>query len=197
MRRARVSILTALTTVAALVAGCGGTGAQQPAPAASAPPSGATTASPSTRPSPDHPAWGSGPVTVVRHPVVPPVPVVTRVRSAAHSAEGFDRIVFDIDGPQPGYTVRYVDQVRADPSDRVLSVPGRRHLLVVLAPAQAHRESGAATISGVHRLGLPMMRSYAIVGDFEGHVSVAIGVDDVAGFRVGELPGRIYVDVAA
>jgi hypothetical protein len=36
-----------------------------------------------------------------------------------------------------------------------------------------------------------------VVGDFEGHVSIAIGLDDVVGFRVGELPGRIYLDVAA
>jgi hypothetical protein len=44
-----------------------------------------------------------------------------------------------------------------------------------------------------------MLRGYAIVGDFEGYVSVALGLDDVVGFRVGELaePNRVYVDVAA
>jgi hypothetical protein len=134
---------------------------------------------------------------VVHHPAVPPVPVVTGVRYAAHSAEGFDRIVFDIQGPLPGYSVRYVDQVRADGSDRVVQVPGRQHLLVVLTPAQAHRASGASTVSGVHRLTLPMLRSYAIVGDYEGYVSIALGLDDVVGYRVAELPGRIYLDVAA
>jgi len=34
-------------------------------------------------------------------------------------------------------------------------------------------------------------------GDYEGYVSIALGLDDVVGYRVGELPGRIYVDVAA
>jgi hypothetical protein len=136
-------------------------------------------------------------MTMVRHPAVPPVPVVTGVRAAAHPAEGFDRIVFDVGGALPGYSVRYVDEVKADPSDRVVAVPGRRHLLLVLTPAQAHRDDGATTVSGVHRLSLPMMRSYAIVGDYEGYVSIAIGLDDVVGYRVGELPGRLYLDVAA
>jgi predicted small lipoprotein YifL len=204
MRRDEISILVALTMVVALIAGCGGKGAGSPAPApastaatASAAPSAPVTSVPTVRPSTIGPTWSSGPVTVVRHPAVPPVPVVVRVRAAAHPAEGFDRIVFDIDGAAPGYSVRYVDQVKADPSDRPVAVPGRRHLLVVLTPAQAHRDDSAVTISGVHRLGLPMMRSYAVVGDYEGYVSIAIGVDDVVGYRVGELPGRIYLDVAA
>jgi hypothetical protein len=125
------------------------------------------------------------------------VPVLTRVRYAAHSAAGYDRVVLDVAGALPGYSVRYVDQVRADPSDRVVAVPGRRHLLVVLSPAQAHRDDGTATVSGMHELNLPMLRSYAVVGDFEGHVTIALGLDDVVGFRVGELSGRIYLDVAA
>jgi hypothetical protein len=136
-------------------------------------------------------------VTVRHDPPVPPVPVVTGIRYAAHSSQGYDRIVFDLSGGLPGYSVRYVSQVRADPSDRPVSVPGRRHLLVVLTPAQAHRDNGGATVSGVHRTDLPMLKSYAVVGDFEGYVSIALGLDDVVGFRVGELPGRIYLDVAA
>jgi hypothetical protein len=70
-------------------------------------------------------------------------------------------------------------------------------MLVVLTPAQAHRNDGTTTVSGTHRLNLPMMRGYAVVGDFEGYVSIAIGLDDVVGYRVGELAGRIYIDVAA
>jgi hypothetical protein len=125
------------------------------------------------------------------------VPVVLRVRYGNHPQEGYDRMVFDIRGALPGYTVRYVNEVREDASDHSVAVPGRRFLLVVLTPAQAHDDHGNATMHGVHRLTLPMMRGYAIVGDHEGHVSIAIGLDDVVGFRVGELPGRIYLDVAA
>jgi hypothetical protein len=134
---------------------------------------------------------------VVHQPAVPPVPVVTGVRYASHPAEGYDRIVFDISGALPGYSARYVSSVVADPSDRPVNVPGRRHLLIVLNPAQAHRDDGVTTVTGVHSVSLPVLRSYAVVGDYEGHVSIALGLDDVVGYRVGELPGRIYLDVAA
>jgi len=99
-------------------------------------------------------------------------------------------------GALPGYRGRYVDEGRADPSGRPVAVPGRRHLLMVFHPAQAHRDSGTPTVSGTHRIDLPMLRSYAVVGDNEGYVSLALGVDEVSGYRVGELTGRIYLDVA-
>lgn len=209
MRRGfRFAIVLGVSAV--LAAACGGTNGSGPAPA---PTTSTTTPAIGTSPTPvptsspvpggggaatpSHPVWGSGPVVVEHHPAVPPVPVVTGIRYAAHPRDGYDRIVFDIAGGLPGYSVRYVSQVRADPSDRPIGVPGRRHLLVVLNPAQAHRDSGVSTVTGVHRMNLPMLKSYAVVGDFEGHVSIALGLDDVVGFRVGELPGRIYLDVAA
>jgi len=205
----RLSMMTVILSGAVtLASGCahGDSGGPAPAPSpttapATAPaspvPTGNTASPGSPAPVTTHPSWTSGPVTVVHHPPVPPVPLVTGVHYAAHSREGFDRIVFDIRGSVPGYSVRYVSEVRADPSDDVVPVPGRAYLLVVLTPAQAHRDDGTATVSGVHRLGLPMLRSYAIVGDFEGYVTIAVGLDDVVGYRVGELPGRIYLDVAA
>jgi hypothetical protein len=122
--------------------------------------------------------------------------VITGVRYAAHPDKGFDRIVLDISGALPGYAARYVSEVRADPSDRPVSVPGRRHLLVILQPAQAHLDDGKPTVTGIHRTGLTMLQSYAITGDFEGHVSIALGLDDVVGYRIGELPGRLYIDIA-
>jgi hypothetical protein len=132
---------------------------------------------------------------------VPPVPLVIGIRSAPHPDQGFDRIVFDIDGPLPSYTVRYVDEVREDGSGRLVTMPGRRYLLIVFDPAQAHTEEGTALVIPTRRtLDYPMLRGYVLVGDFEGYVSVALGLDDVVGYRVGELPGnpgRIYLDVAA
>ena len=204
---------------ALVLTGCSGGdgGTNSPSPA---PPAGST-ASPSSgdpgpAPAPPAPtdgtvpappggsgggAWTSGPLTVVHDVAVPPVPQLLRIRSAAHPDEGYDRIVFDIDGALPGYTVRYVDEVRQDPSDLPVNVPGRRYLVITFTPAQAHTDAGQSLISPQRRtLDYPMMRGYVLVGDFEGYVSVAIGLDDVVGFRVGELPGqpgRIYLDVAA
>ena len=210
----RIVVTLAATAALALTSGCGGTGpAPAPAPSGRVSTSVSPTNQPSTTPgtpsgppsrtgtpgtgNPTVSPWTSQALTVVHHPPVPPVPVLVRIRSAAHRQQGYDRIVFDIRGALPGYTVRYVSEVRADPSDRPVTVPGRRFLLVVLTPAQAHEDTGSSTVKGAHRLDLPMMRGYAIVGDFEGHVSIAVGLDDVVGYRVGELPGRLYLDVAA
>jgi len=179
----------ALVLTATIVTGCGKSHTAAAAPAsASAPIPAEQVAAKVT--------WSTGPVTVIHHPAVPPVPVVTGIRYAGHPQEGYDRIVFDIQGGAPGYSARYVGQVVADGSGRPVSVPGNRFLLVVLNPAQAHTESGTVTVTGVHHVGLPTLQAYAVVGDFEGHVSIALGLTAMAGYRVGELSGRIYVDVA-
>jgi hypothetical protein len=77
-----------------------------------------------------------------------------------------------------------------------MSIPGEAFLLIVLHPAQAHRDDGAPTVSGIHRTGLAGIKAYAVAGDYEGYVSIALGVSGVRKFHVGELSNRIYVDVA-
>ena len=144
-----------------------------------------------------HPTWPTGPVTVAHQPAVPPVPIVTAVRSAAHPEQGYDRIVFDIPGALPGYTAKYVTKVVADGSGNPIAVPGKYYLLVVLNPAQAHRADGTPTVSGVHALSLPEIKGYAVAGDYEGYVSIAVGLASKAGYHIGELSGRIYIDFAA
>jgi hypothetical protein len=79
-------------------------------------------------------------------------------------------------------------------------MPGRRYLLIIFNVAQAHTEAGEPSVSPKSSsFDYPMLSGYVIVGDFEGYVSVALGLDDVVGYRVGELasPNRIYIDVAA
>jgi hypothetical protein len=147
--------------------------------------------------SPSASAWTSGPTTVKRTVAVPPVPVLRGIRSAAHPEPGFDRIVFDFSGPLPGYEIKYVDRVVADGSGQAVTVPGRRYLQVRFEPAQAHTNEGTATVERTATFNYPMMRGYALAGDFEGVVTIAIGLDDVVGYRVGELTDRIYIDVSA
>jgi len=141
-------------------------------------------------------AWPTGTVTVTHHPAVPPVPVVTGIRYASHAADGYDRIVFDIPGPPPGYTAKYVTQVIQDGSGNPMSVPGAQHLTIVFTPAQAHRDNGTVTVSGTHTVNLPTLKSYAVAGDFEGHVTIALGLNTKHGFHVAELADRVYIDVA-
>jgi hypothetical protein len=141
--------------------------------------------------------WTSGPTTV-RHDVsVPPVPRIVGVRSAQHPEAGYDRVVLDIVGKIPGYHVAYVDQPVKDGSGEPANVPGRRFLQIRLEPAQAHTDAGVATQPRAMTVNYPMLEAWAITGDFEGVVTIVLGLDDVVGYRVGELPGRIYIDVAA
>jgi hypothetical protein len=202
--------LTLLAAASLTLAGCGG----KATPSGGTPTGAATTATtpaqttpaqttptkttlPQTTPATSS-GWTSGPITVDHSVPVPPVPVLVGIRTAAHSAEGYDRITFDFSGPLPGYRVGYVDKVTQDGSGLPVTAPGRRYLQIRFEPAQAHQDNGTVTVTPRSRkLDYPMMRGYVISGDFEAVLTIAIGLDDVVGYRVGELPGRVYVDVAA
>jgi hypothetical protein len=195
-------------TVLTVTGGCAGgsspttaTSTPPPMTATSAPPATATSA-PLTAGTPRATAasgptttWATTPITVTHQPPVPPVPVITGIRHASHR-DGFERIVLDIRGALPGYSAKYVPEVRRDGSGEPVSIPGEAFLLIVLHPAQAHRDDGTPTVTGVHRIGLAGIKSYAIVGDYEGYVSIALGLNGVRKYHVGELAGRIYIDVA-
>ncbi len=216
MRRMASAVTVALLAIAAALGGCGdggGDAGSSPtgSPSASTPATpGGTAASPTgpgsaapptTAPGGGDPTagWTTRPVSVDRQILAPPLPALTGIRSAAHP--GYDRITFDFTGTLPGYQVRYVDTVTQDGSGETVAMPGRRYLLITFQPAQAQTDSGEPTVRPRRAtLDHPMLRGYVITGDFEGVVNVALGLDDVVGFRVGEIPGatgRVYVDVAA
>ncbi|MFI5892092.1 hypothetical protein ACIA5D_18485 [Actinoplanes sp. NPDC051513] len=193
-------VLTALT----VAGGCAG-GSSPTTTSSAAPPPARTSAPPVTEakqatattraPSGAATGWSTTPITVTHTPPVPPVPVITGIRYAAHR-DGFDRIVLDIPGALPGYSAKYVTEVRRDGSGDPVSMPGEAFLLIVLNPAQAHRADGTATVTGIHRTGLAGIQAYAVVGDYEGYVSIALGVSGVRKYHIGELSNRIYIDVA-
>jgi hypothetical protein len=125
------------------------------------------------------------------------VPVITAIRTGTHPGCGYDRIVFNIRGPVPGYDIRYVSKAAAGAAGTGSAVPGRWYLLITIHPAQGHSGSGASTIARLAAAtGYPMLRGYAVTGDFDGVISVAVGLAKATAFRVGQLPVRLYVDVA-
>lgn len=134
--------------------------------------------------------------TVTRSPS--PTPRMFDIRTGRHAT--FDRVVLDLRGGAPGYRVGYVRTVREDGSGKVVDLRGGANLMVRLSPAQAHRGDGTATYTGSHRIMVddPELREVAFVGDFEGVVSIALGVRAKHGFRVLTLhdPTRIVIDVA-
>lgn len=134
--------------------------------------------------------------TLTRHPAT--APRLVDIRTGRHGA--FDRVVLDLQGSAPGYAVGYVRQVTQDGSGRDVNLRGRANLLIRLRPAAAHTANGHPTYTGSQRSTVddPELREVALVGDYEGVVSVALGLAHRNGFRVSTLhnPTRIVVDVA-
>jgi uncharacterized Ntn-hydrolase superfamily protein len=143
----------------------------------------------------DRSAWQSAPLTVTHAAAVPPVTTVSAVRTAEHPECGYDRLVLDISGSMPSYSVRYVYQVIADPSGKPITLPGVRYLLITLRSAQAHTAGGAATISrAVQQPGYQALQSWTVASNFEGVVTIAVGLPSQVSIRTGELQGHLYID---
>ena len=129
---------------------------------------------------------------------------VTAVRSGQHDC--FDRLVVDVDGAAPGYSVRYVDAVLMDPSGMPVPVRGGAFLQVVVK-APAYADAGVDTYSPANPAeltnvaGYRTLRQVAWAGTFEGHTTIGLGVRARLPFRVFTLTGpdgdsRVVLDVA-
>jgi hypothetical protein len=141
--------------------------------------------------------WRTGPLTVAKQVSVPPVPVATAVRTGSHPDCKFDRLVINIGASIPGYSVRFVSKVVQDASGRTVTMPGTRYLVIRLEPAQGHSAAGQATLpGGIQTVNDPVLRAWTVSGDSEGVLSIALGLAHGSRYRVGELGGRIYADVA-
>ena len=121
------------------------------------------------------------------------------VRVRAGRNKDFDRLVFDFDGPAPGYHVRYVNQLIQDGSGQPIPLRGRAVVEITLRPAAAHRDDGSSTLLGPipDVTGFAAFRQVADAGDFEAVLTWGIGVADRTGLRVTTLtgPARVAVDV--
>jgi hypothetical protein len=167
-----------------------------------------------TRPAPSGPpSSASVPATVAAHgPVAQAAAAVpkaqgegylTAIRVARHPA--YDRVVFQFAGGMPGYSVRYVTGVTADPSARPVPLPGRAYLQVVFRPASEIRQNPSGsppttrTYTGPSTLTplLPTLLQVRAAGDFEGYLSFGIGVSGRAPVRAFTLtgPDRVVLDI--
>jgi hypothetical protein len=126
-------------------------------------------------------------------------PSVTLRSVRAARNEGFDRVVFEFDGPQvPGYRIEYVDKpITKCGSGDETAVAGQAWLQVTLTPAQAH-VGGQSTITELERKpALPVIQELERTCDFEGEVIWVLGNAHPNKYRVMELhePTRLVVDV--
>jgi hypothetical protein len=137
--------------------------------------------------------WSTQPRSVTRSPAT--APEVTGIRVGHHAK--FDRIVVDLDGKAPGYSVRYVKNVHRDPSGKIAKLLGPRSLLIVLSPANGHDpNTGDPTLTTPLKVKwrLDEVRETKVVGDFEAVFSIGVGLAHKTPFRV-RTPTRIVVDV--
>jgi hypothetical protein len=118
--------------------------------------------------------------------------------SATHSS-GHDRIVLTFNGALPAHrTLTWVDQLTADASGRPLLVAGHRFFALRVSSAVAHNGAGTRTVPSKQTYNLPNITQSVIAGDFEGVVTVGVGVQRHTITRMTTLssPSRIVVDLA-
>jgi hypothetical protein len=161
------------------------------------------TSSPAEAPSPQL-QWPTADVTAPFGGQVPPVPTLVAIRVGAHPEGGYDRAAFEFEG-SPGYQVGYRSEIFYDGSGAPVDLEGDAFIQVVFNPAQAHDDAGQSTLSSPPvqpvEVDFATLESYVLNGDFEGYVSVALGLDDKVGFNVEHLQMAkchdvVYVDVA-
>jgi hypothetical protein len=209
--RALLAILVLLAG-SVLAAGC----ARTDQPGAAGPGDTTVTTPPPTSATPSPPAptstiprapavpllvWPFRTSVEVTHPVtVPPVPMLEHVRVGRHP--GYDRIVYQFAGSIPSYRVRPVTSLAEDGSGAPVW-PGSPNLLQLrLEPAQAHTDDGQTPLTATELQSfsnLPVLRSYRLIGDFEGAVSYGLRLGlRRPNLRVTELtnPNRLVVDLA-
>jgi hypothetical protein len=110
----------------------------------------------------------------------------------------FDRFVVRARFATPGYDVRYVRRIIADPSGRPVSLAGTKRMRVAFNLAAGHDNRGTNLLAGTLTPRCPNLLQVKKAGDFEGVVSFGLGLSSATGFRVFRLtnPTRVVIDVA-
>ena len=116
---------------------------------------------------------------------------------------GFDRIVLDLSaGSVPGIvSYQPVDELIADPSTEIVWLTGEYFVNVSAFAAVMHDENGNLTYPGPLKFrtrNLSNVMAVAVIGDFESHLLVGLGVRTRSTVNVFTLtaPNRVVIDVA-
>ncbi len=123
--------------------------------------------------------------------------VLTSVR--ARHVGNVDRVTFTFrQGLPADVRVTWVDALRHDGSGRPVRIAGRKVLAVVLDGAVGHDASGPTTPART-AFRLPNVITAVGAGDFEGTVTVGLGVQKRTAYTVTtrQNPDRVVVDVRA
>ncbi len=119
------------------------------------------------------------------------------IRAASHP--GFDRVVWQFDGPLPNTRIiRYVDSVIHDGSGEPVRVSGAAKLHLTMFQANAHNpDTGVLTAPRRVAFGLSNVTEVVNSGDFEATVSYGIGLVKQQPYKLFTLtnPSRVVLDV--
>ena len=128
---------------------------------------------------------------------------VKNIRSGRHAC--YDRLVIDLRGKVPGYTVRYVSTFTGQASGQPIALRGGARLAITVN-APAYTATGAAAYVPHNRAevvdatGYRTFRQVRWDSSFEGYTSVGLGVRARLPFRVFTIQdatgARLVVDVA-
>lgn len=127
-----------------------------------------------------------------------PFHALTGIRVGRHAT--YDRVVLDFAGGAPTASHRYVTRFVA-PSGKTVTVLGPTHLLVTMHPAYGYNvNTGRRTYHGPQKFrtfALCNVRQVAIVEDFEGYLSIGLGMHHRSWVHVFRLthPSRVVIDV--
>ena len=172
------------------------------APAASSAPA-EPSPSPSAEPSPtaqgQEPAFPADTSRDVEEPSGGPL-AVTQIRVARQ--DGYDRVVFELAGREPGapgWQVEYVEEARQDGSGDPVEVDGDATLSVRISGAGYPMDTGVEEQPTEPAVppGVEVVRDVVVSSVFEGVFEAFVGTSREAPFRVFRLedPARVVVDV--
>jgi hypothetical protein len=140
--------------------------------------------------------FSTNPVSVPDPNVAPAgLPQLLAVDVGQH--DGFDRVVFRFSSRAPGYNITYATKVTADPSDQPVAVKGNVFITVALHSVASGNVGAPAAPQGRQTPNFPQLKEVVGIGDFEGTVSFALGLESKSGFRASVLtgPDRLVIDV--
>jgi hypothetical protein len=125
----------------------------------------------------------------------PATSFVNALRTGTHV--GYDRVVVQFQNGQPG-SISIRPQAgttfNQSPSGQAMKVLGRHGILVIIRGADVHTAYAGARDFKTKYAGLAEMR---VLEDFEGQVSLGLGVNQTSCYRVAVLanPVRLVIDV--
>lgn len=144
--------------------------------------------------------WGSQPKSAAGSYVEP------LVGARTERTECFDRLILDMSGGQPGYTVEYVPVVTQEGSGDEFPIRGDEFLSIRIQ-AHAFDDDMRPTVPWVDGdemadvAGFSTFRGVVFAGSFEGTTTIGLGVRERLPFRVSRVAGpgagsQLLIDVA-